>query len=102
MDLKTAIESGKPFKRPNWRPGPRDATPWVINLLGHGKIRFLSFPHNEWTPMSRDLTANDYEVREDKDTEEKIVQDLANAKTINQITELIGRAQKLLQLDIPF
>lgn len=102
MNLQEAVNTGKPFKRPCWRSGPNGQEPWVKSGHFSNKIIFDSFPHNSWNPRPEDVLADDYVIKSPEDSFEKIGEELAEAKTLDKINVLIGRAQKLRQAELPF
>ena len=61
MRLSEAINSGKPFKRPNWKKSPRGDQPW-LSLSGSGKIIFV-LNNREWNPKQEDIMADDYVLK---------------------------------------
>jgi hypothetical protein len=63
MKLSEAVNSGKPFKRPNWKKSPNGEQPWVfVANETTGYLKFLD-GWREWNPRQEDIMADDYVLK---------------------------------------
>lgn len=92
MTLKSAIESGIPFKRPNWRYNHYQKPSWV-EVQGdddQARIHFID-SGNPWRPYSSDLIATDYILKCDH----------ANAKQIrNTMSAKCPKCKETLKIKL--
>lgn len=97
MNLKEAIESGKPFKRPSWKKSPTGWEPWIITKYAQNPNTELVFESNKsnWTPRKDDIMANDYVLKEEKKKMRSSIQVLFDEFSHEQIK---GMAKEVIEL----
>lgn len=61
MNLREAVQSGRPFRRPSWRCLQEVYEPWIVAKWS--RSLFFQNTSKPWTPLVQDVIADDYVVQ---------------------------------------